>query len=167
MLNRLRALVSGVGAPSVIAALGNPGSFVYYLHIVPEDGVAERFGLLRPAPSFRYNGAEERSREQLGTITLYKGDGESADEVLADVQSIALKALAGLRERGQDESGRGADVDACERCLGQAIREVIAKRADRPPSDKATQTLPICLVRVVRSRPGPIVAGVEPTSFPS
>lgn len=68
--------------------LATSGATIDVLHVLPEDGTIERFGLTNPScTTFRHRGAYERSREQIGTVTLHVGDGETARSFLADVDT--------------------------------------------------------------------------------
>ena len=61
--------------PSAIFVVGNFGATIDVLHVLPEDGTIERFGLTNPScTTFCYRGAHERSRDQIGTVTLPVGD---------------------------------------------------------------------------------------------
>ena len=79
--------------PSVVLVVGTFGRTIHVLHIVPEDGTVDRFSLTRmganhspdpPNATFRYGGATEHAREQIGAITLHVGDGESASGFVED-----------------------------------------------------------------------------------
>ena len=61
--------------PSALLVVGNFDTRIHVLHVLPEDGTIERFGLTNPScTTFCYRGAHERSREQIGTVTLPVGD---------------------------------------------------------------------------------------------
>ncbi|KAJ5542620.1 hypothetical protein N7535_005043 [Penicillium sp. DV-2018c] len=81
------------GSPSVLLVIGKFGATIYFLHLLPENGTIERFGLTTPSSTttFRYRGAREQAREQIGTVTLHVGDGETANSFLDDVETRIRK----------------------------------------------------------------------------
>lgn len=182
MLNRLRSSVfgSGVGHPSVVCVLGDPSSKGSCVHIVPEDGSIESFGFQRPsADTFRQHGAEEVTRRRLAEWIIYKGEGESEVEVMEAVGAAAHKVWELQSQRdGTDAQhptvggSRSAtttstdSVEACQRVLEVAVRSESARRDGRPSSDQATQTVPVYLVWVVRTRPGRLTTDRGLTSIP-
>ncbi|KAI0634803.1 hypothetical protein C8Q77DRAFT_655243 [Trametes polyzona] len=50
--------------------VGTPETKSYLLHIMPESGTVERYNMRYTARVIRHNGSE-RSREQIGTITIH------------------------------------------------------------------------------------------------
>ena len=76
--------------------LATSGATIDVLHVLPEDGTIERFGLTNPScTTFRHRGAHERSCEQIGTVTLHVGDGETARSFLADVDTRIRRLQTG------------------------------------------------------------------------
>ncbi|KAJ3526051.1 hypothetical protein NM688_g8311 [Phlebia brevispora] len=164
MLSRLSDAFYQKGAPSVLLVVGNFGATIHVLHLLLEDGTVERFSLTTPSSTttFRYSGTTEQSREELGSVTLYVGDGETASRFLDDVEAKARElwdTSSMSRSAGNVEANQiSKDV------LVPAALDAIRERVGRAPSMNATQTYPVYVVHIMRSRMGRILT--EPTSLP-
>ena len=157
MLTRLKNSFTRSGYPSALLVIGNFGSMIYVLHLLPEDGTTiERFGLSSPSckTSFHHRGATEQAREQLGTVTLHIGDGEDATTFLDDVEARICNPQTGSVEVTQ----------LVQNVLKPAALDAIHEREGRDRSMNATQTYPVFVVYIRRSRAGRIISG-EPTSI--
>ncbi|OOQ83196.1 hypothetical protein PEBR_36280 [Penicillium brasilianum] len=135
--------------PSALLVIGKFGATIHILHLLPEDGTIERFGLTSSTTTFRRGGATEQVREQIGEVTLHIGDGETANSFLNDVET---------RIRSVQVTQLVQDV------LQPAALDAIHEREKRDRSMHATQTYPVFVVYITRSRAGRILT--EPTSFP-
>ncbi|KAJ5591590.1 uncharacterized protein N7459_001959 [Penicillium hispanicum] len=155
--------------PSALLVIGKFGATVHVLHLLPENGTIERFSLTTPSSTttFRYGGAIEQAREQIGVVTLHVGDGETVDSFLDDVETRIRKprnddslgsSPAQLQTGGFEVTQLVQDV------LRPAVLDVIHEREERERSIRATQTYPVFVVCIVRSKAGRILT--EPTSFP-
>ncbi|OJD26634.1 hypothetical protein ACJ73_01985 [Blastomyces percursus] len=93
MLTRLMDMITRSSAPSALLVVGNFGATICVLHLLPEDGTIERFGLSTPSSTttFRHHGATEKARKQIGVVTLHFGDGETTSSFLEDVETEACK----------------------------------------------------------------------------
>ncbi|KAM3516594.1 hypothetical protein NHJ13051_009763 [Beauveria bassiana] len=87
---------------STLLILGEFGSTIHILHLLPENSIIERFSLTTSssATAFNHSGATEQTREQIGTVTLHVGDGETANSFLDDVETRIRK----LRENSSGSS---------------------------------------------------------------
>ena len=164
MFTRLSKIFTSVNDtnPSVVFVVGNFESMINILHLVPEDGSTERFGVTPTRPTFSHGGATERSREQIGNITLHVGDGETVITFLQDVEAKASKMWDGVPNKPSEQPALHTVQDV----LRSAGLEAINDRDGRPRSMNATQIYPVFVVRISRTRPGPIVTEADFTSFP-
>ncbi|PYH29680.1 uncharacterized protein BO87DRAFT_368460 [Aspergillus neoniger CBS 115656] len=138
MLSHLKNIFTlSTSPPSVLLVR----AMIHVLHLLPEDGTIQRFGLSTRSTPFRYRGAREQTREQIGTVTLYVGEGETPKSFLDDVETRFLQ-----------------DV------LKPAALDAIHERKDRERSMRATQTYPVYVVYILRPRSGRSMT--ELTSFP-
>lgn len=143
--------------PSALLVIGNFGAMIHVLHLLPEDGTTiERFGVSSPSCKtiFRHRGATEQSREQLGTVTLHIGDGESTTIFLDDVEARLCKPQTDCVEATQ----------LVQDVLKPAALDAIHAKEGRGRSMNATQTYPVYVVYIRRSEEGRIISG-EPTSI--
>lgn len=164
MLSRLRNAFTPPSNPSALLVLGNFGSMIYVLHLIPENSKNEHFGFttFSSTTAFRHSGAREQAREQIGTVTLHVGDGETASSFLDDVEIRTRKLrddYFGLTPTQQNVTQLVQDV------LRPAAMDAIHERETRGPSMNATQAYPVFIVYIRRARAGAILG--EPTSFPS
>lgn len=143
--------------PSALLVVGNFDTRIHVLHVLPEDGTIERFSPGLPSSTFRYRGAHERSREQIGTVTLHDGGFEAAQNFLADVETRIRKLQTG-RDR------RVEMTQLVQEILRPAALEAIHEREGRDGSMDAMQTYPVYLVYIRRSWARRAL--VEMTSFP-
>lgn len=175
MLSRLINIFTPSTTPSALVVIGNFGATINVLHLVPEDGTFERFGLTTPSSftTFCRGGATEQAREQIGAVTLHVGDGEHVNDFLDDVET---RIRSKLRTNPLSSSSSPAqqlqtDIDSVEvtRLVQDVLRPAalaaIHEREGRGRSMNATQTYPVFVVYIKRSRAGRIIS-TEPTSFP-
>ena len=162
MLSRLRGFIPGTSRPaypSTILTLELPtdSGTIYALHIVPENGEVEAFGQPRlPTLHLRY--AKEKSREQLGTVFLHVGDGESPFEFLDQISANSVELLS-----EQKSSASLADHSTTvDEALRSAALEGLKQRENREAPKSAAQLYNVHIVKVERSRPGKILG--EPRS---
>ena len=156
MLTCLKNSFTRSGYPSALLVIGNFGSMIYVLHLLPEDGTTiERFGLSSPSckTSFHHRGATEQAREQLGTVTLHIGDGEDATTFLDDVEARICNPQTGSVEVTQ----------LVQDILQPAVSDVIHKREGQCSSMSSTETYPVFVIYIKRPRAGKIMG--EPTSI--
>ncbi|RAQ50499.1 hypothetical protein AFGD_003037 [Aspergillus flavus] len=153
--------------PSALLVIGKCGATIHVFHLLPENGTIERFSLTTPSSTFRRGGAREQAREQIGTVTLHVGDGETANSFLDDVETRIRK----LRNDSLSSNPAQLQIGSAE--VTQLVQDVlrpvaldaIHEREERDRSMNATQTYPVFVVYIRRSRAGGILT--EPTSFPS
>lgn len=153
---------------SALLVLGEFGSMIHILHLLPEDITNERFSLTSPsATAFHHSGATEQAREKIGTVTLHAGDGETADSFLDDVERRIRK----LRDDSSGSSpapqqtGTAGVTRLVQDVLKPAAMEAIQERKKRERSMNATQSYPVFIIFIRRSRAGKILG--EPTSLAS
>lgn len=167
LLDSLTGRKSQPSYPSAVILVGDLSRRVEFLHIVPEDGTQERLAFPGSnAMKFSYGGSTERSREQLDPILLHVGDGETKGRFLDDVGGRATELLMRKSEKSTPD-GDGGTVPTVDYILRSAVVDCSEKRKDRPPPQGATQTYPIYIVHIERSRPGKLINDAEFTSFPS
>ncbi|KAJ5753043.1 hypothetical protein N7520_009960 [Penicillium odoratum] len=127
----------------------------------------ERFSLITPrsTSTFHRGGATEQAREQIGVVTLHVGDGEDATSFLDNVE-IRIRHL----QKDSLSSSQAPLQTGCvevtrlvQDVLKPAALSAIRKRERRDRSMNATQTYPVFVVYIERSRAGTILT--EPTSF--
>lgn len=147
--------------PSVLLVIGELRSTMRILHLIPESGIYERFSLQTPssANSFHYNGAIEQTRQQIGTVTLNVGDGETADSFLDHIETRIRKL-----HLAQLQIGTAGVTQLVQDVLQPAVTDALHERETQERSMNATQTYPVFIIYIERSRAGPIVR--EPTSLP-
>ncbi|KAI0735141.1 hypothetical protein C8Q76DRAFT_272638 [Earliella scabrosa] len=106
MLSHFKNIFSSTSARSVLLVVGNIGCTVHVLHVLPEDGSVERFSFTTPSSitTFRYRGAQEQSREQVGDVTLHVGDGETVTRFLGRHRDQGSQAVDRLHEQGAASS---------------------------------------------------------------
>ncbi|QKX62086.1 uncharacterized protein TRUGW13939_09242 [Talaromyces rugulosus] len=91
--------------PSVLLVIDRFGATIRVLHLLPENStVIERFSSTSSTITFRYGKVREQTREQIGTVTLDVGDGETAESFLDDVATripacLRAKAALGVPDR--------------------------------------------------------------------
>ena len=163
MLSRLRDMLAGTANPSYPSAvliLEAASTTTYVLHVVPENSAIERVQYMRPgATHFRYGGSIERSREQLGTVLLHVGDGDTPDKFFT---AVSVQATRLLREKAATQESGTITVDEA---LRYAALSNLHEREGREPPVNAAQSYPVFLVRIYRSQPGKIMTDLEPTSI--
>ncbi|KAJ3491271.1 hypothetical protein NLG97_g5627 [Lecanicillium saksenae] len=163
MLSKLINAFSTPKIPSVLLALGDVGSTIDILHLVPEDGICERFSLYPSTDTFRYGGATEKAREKIGNVTIYAGDGESTRSFFGDVETRARKLRDDLSSLNiaQQQAGSVDVTQLAQDILKPAAMAAIQQREMRERSMNATQTYSVYIVYVDRSRTGKIIAAME------
>ncbi|KAI5366627.1 hypothetical protein Slin15195_G081450 [Septoria linicola] len=151
--------------PSIILVLGSPSRLPRVLHIVPEDQAIECFDFTSPTASrFKYGGAVECRREQIGDVQLYIGDGETIDVFLDEVGAKATQ-LYFKHEKPEPEEVSVHVVHILEEALRSAYVQSIQDRANRKPSTNARQQYPVFLLWIDRTRPGKLATEADLTSF--
>ena len=151
--------------PSALLVIGRFGDMIDVLHLVPEDGTIERRTICSPSTTFHSDGSKEQAREQIGTVTIHTGDGETAWEFLNDVQArihdlqnnLSPAATAGLQTGSVDVT------QLVQGILKPAAFAAIHERESRHPSMDATEKYPVFVVYIKRPRAGKIVG--EPKSI--
>jgi hypothetical protein len=155
--------------PSALLVIGKFDATIHVLHLLPENGTIERFGLTTPSSTttFRHGGATEQVREQIGAVTLHIGDGETANSFLDDVETRICKLQSDSLSFSPAQLQTGGSVEVTQLVqdvLQPAALDAIHEREKRDRSMHATQTYPVFVVYIKRSRAGGILT--EPTSFP-
>lgn len=150
--------------PSVVLAVGNFGSMVHILHVIPETGAIERFG--SNASTLPSNRAREQIREHIGTVTLYMGDGETANTFLDEIEDQIRKLWdEPCRVIATQHDKATGDLDRLvQDIVRPSAMNAIRKRETRERSMNTTQTYPVYIIHIRRSRPGKLIQ--EYTSFP-
>lgn len=169
MLSHLMNVFTPSSNLSALLVLGKFGSTIHILHLLPENSINERFSLTgsSSAATFHHGGATEQSREQIGTVTLHVGDGETANSFLDDVE----RRIGKLRDDSfgsspaQQQMGTVSVTQLVQDVLKPAAMDAIHERETRERSMNATQAYPVFIICIRRSRAGTILG--EPTSFPS
>ncbi|KAM3508659.1 hypothetical protein MY11210_006661 [Beauveria gryllotalpidicola] len=169
MLSRLINAFTPTAFPSALLVLGEFGSTIHILHLLPEDSINERFSITTSssATAFHHSGATEQAREQIGTVTLHVGDGETANSFLDDVETRIRKLRgdsSGLSP-AQQQTGTVGVTQLVQHILQPAAMDAIHERETREPPINATQAYPVSIIYITRSRAGTILG--EPRSFPS
>ncbi|KAJ5727798.1 hypothetical protein N7493_005618 [Penicillium malachiteum] len=153
--------------PSAVLAIGNfgPRATITILHLVPENGTTEQFSSTPSQTTFGHYMTKEQPklREQIGTVTLYVGDGESTFSFCDDVKIRIQKRQKDSLSLGQEEQGYAEVTQLVESVLKPAALDAIRDREGREHSMNATQTYPVYIVYVKREKPG----GILPTDFRS
>lgn len=169
MLSHLMNAFTPSTTPSALLVLGKFGSMIHILHLLPENRINERFSITTSssATAFRHSGATEQAREQIGTVTLHVGDGETANSFLDDVEARVRKLRddASGSSPAQQQTGAVAVTQLVQDILKPAVMDAIHQRETREGSMNATQAYPVFIVFIKRSRAGTILR--EPTSVAS
>ena len=128
------------------------------MHLNPEDGDVERWGIYPGRAKLRFCGAFEVSRELLGTTT-FRGE-EWALSVLEDFEESARKKLSSIPDAIAD-NGQGLRASIPLTCLVEEIlrpvgSEFLSERKEEVSvQDKeATCAFSVFVIYVSRSRPG-------------
>ena len=170
MLTALTSMLSGSSQPthpSTILMLGPLTTHAYVLHILPEDGTVEHLSRTQyPTTTFRYGGAKETSREQLGNVFLHVGDGETVSVFLDEVSKRVTKILSELQSEKAAAGDKGTAPATTHEALRSATQACMDERTRRQPPKNAAQEYPVFLVRIERSRAGRLFTEAELTSFP-
>ncbi|KAK2754404.1 hypothetical protein FQN54_007048 [Arachnomyces sp. PD_36] len=161
MLARLKKLFATPSFPSALLAIGNFNTSIQILHIIPEDGTIERFGVSNLASAtriFRPSEATEQTREQIGTVTLYVGDGESEFKFLDDIETRTRKLWSDCLNSSPSlmQTGSADVTQLVQDVLQPAALDAIRAKEGRDRSMNATQTYSVFVLRVNRSKPGRI-----------
>ncbi|KAK1150159.1 hypothetical protein N8T08_000058 [Aspergillus melleus] len=167
MLDRLTNIFTRSTSPSVLLVIGNFGATIHVLHLLPENGTIERFSLTTPSSTtFRHRGAREQAREQIGTVTLHVGDGDTANSFLDDVEARIHKLWNDSLSSSpaQLQTGSIEVTQLVQDVLQPAALDAIHEREERDRSMRATQTYPVVVVYIMRSSAGRGLT--ELTSFP-
>ncbi|DAA73081.1 hypothetical protein H112_03897 [Trichophyton rubrum D6] len=148
--------------PSVILAVGEDHGTIDVLHLHPETGDVERFGISSHSPTFRCDGSRETTREQIGTVTLPAGGCTVTGSFLEDV-------TAQIRKRWDNSmvsnpSSVESVAQLVQEVLKPATLEVIRERKEGGVAAKETKTHSVYLIYITRPKPGKVVS-LEPTSL--
>ncbi|KAH8425915.1 uncharacterized protein LDX57_003656 [Aspergillus melleus] len=168
MLARLKNIFARSTSPSVLLVIGKFGATIHVLHLLPENGTIERFSLTTPSSTntFRHRGAREQAREQIGTVTLHVGDGETANSFLDDVETRIHKLWNDSLSSSpaQLQTGSVEVTRLVQDVLQPAALDAVHERDERDRSMRATQTYPVFVVYIIRSSAERSLT--ELTSFP-
>ncbi|OJT10255.1 hypothetical protein TRAPUB_13209 [Trametes pubescens] len=161
MLSQLYNLFSSKGAPSALLVLSVPNvRAVSILHIIPEDGTIEQFKLSNTYSSTHIycRGATEQSREEIGTVMLHTGDGESSLAFLEGVADRVNKTTdrPTTVRSAHEEIGSAEVLRWVEDVLKPAAHDAIRAIEGRAPSENAMQLYHVSIVYIKRSKPGRI-----------
>lgn len=166
MLSRLTNAFSPSTSPSALLVLGEFGSTIHILHLLPENSINERFSITTSssATTFHCNGATEQGREQIGTVTLHVGDGETADSFLDDVETRIhkLRGDPSGSSPAQQQTGTVNVNQLVQDVLQPAAMDAIHERETRERSTTATQEYPVFIIYIRRPKAGTILG--EPRS---
>lgn len=154
-------------APSALLVVGTFGSPLHFLHLVPENGTIERFrhSVSSSIKPFSRRGFKEQAREQIGTVTCYIGDGETTSSFLHDVENRVRKLWNDFVS-SNDKQMQAINIEVdylVQNILQPAVMDAMHERHGRDRSMNATQTYPVHILRIMRSREGSALS--EPTSF--
>lgn len=171
MLNRLVKILTSSNdpyfAPSALLAVGTFGSSLHFLHLVPENGTIDHFShsVSSSTKPFSRRGFKEQAREQIGTVTCYIGDGETRSNFLHDVENRVRKLWNDfVSSNDKQMQAINIEVDyVVQNMLQPAVLDAMHERHGRDRSMNATQTYPVHILRIMRSREGSVFT--EPTSF--
>ncbi|KAJ5800487.1 uncharacterized protein N7518_002555 [Penicillium psychrosexuale] len=167
MLARLKNIFTSSTNPSVLLVVGKFGARIHVLHLIPEDGTIERFCLVMPSSftTFRYRGARELSREQIGTVTLDVGDGVIRNTFLDDVKTRIYKLQNDSLSSSpaQLQTGSTEVTQLVQDVLRPVALDAIHEREVRDRSMRATETYPVFIIYITRS---PGRSFLEMTSYP-
>ncbi|KAM3500129.1 hypothetical protein MY11210_009549 [Beauveria gryllotalpidicola] len=138
---------------SALLVLGKFGSTIHILHLLPENSAIERFSLTSSSSTtaFHHSGATEQAREQIGTVTLHVGDGETANNFLDDVEARIRKLRddSSGSSLAQQQTGTVSVTQLVQDVLKPAARNVIHERETLERSTNATQNQPAFLLEVL------------------
>ncbi|GKZ20085.1 hypothetical protein AbraIFM66951_008195 [Aspergillus brasiliensis] len=174
MLTSLKSHFTRPTIPSVLLVLSNSSTTIHILHLLPETGgsTIERLSLTYPSTTttFRHRGAREQAREQIGTVTLYVGDGETPWVFLNDVKSRIRKLLQ--QQNDSKSSSQLQTTDSLEEVVTQLVKDVLQPAAldaihamrGRDRSMNATRMYSVYVVYILRSDARRSL--IEFTSFP-
>lgn len=167
MLSYISSLFAST-TPSVLLVIGKFGATIHVLHLPPypapdfqQRSTIERFSLTMPPSktTFHFKGATEQAREQIGTVTLHVGDGETPVRFFDDVETRIHKHSLAIDSAEKTQAGR---VEVT-RIMQNAALDAIHEREKRGYSTNATQAYPVFLVYVRLTDGRPLI---ELTSFP-
>ena len=171
MLSSIRNLFSwGPRYPSALLAVVEKNG-IAIMHLNPEDGDIERWGIYPGRGKLRFCGAFEVSRELLGTTT-FRGE-EWALSVLEDFEESARKKLSSIPDAIAD-NGQGLRASIPLTCLVDEILrpvglEFLSEKEKRVPTQdkEAPRAFSVFIVYVSRSRPGRIATDAALSSVHS
>ena len=154
--------------PSVLLVVGKFDATIHVLHLLPENDTIERFSLTTPSSTttFHHRGATEQAREQIGTVTIHAGDGETPNSFLDDVETRIRKLRNESRSSNpaQLQTGGVEIYRLVQDIIQPATLGAINDREKRDRSMHATQTYPVFIVYIKRPSAGRSLT--ELTSLP-
>ncbi|KZN89614.1 hypothetical protein EN45_082270 [Penicillium chrysogenum] len=139
-------------SPFVLLVIGKFGATIHVLHLLPENGTIERFSLTTPpsTTTFCHRGTREQAREQIGTVALHVGDGETANSFLETrIRKLQNDSLSS--SPAQLQTGSVEVTQLVQDVLQPAALDAIHEREERDRSMRATQTYPVFVVYIIRS----------------
>ncbi|KAI1959272.1 hypothetical protein LOZ58_004543 [Ophidiomyces ophidiicola] len=161
MLARLKSVIFPPPHPSAVVVVGTFGVFINFLH-VPEDGTIECFSKM-PAPSpFRFHGATEQGRQQIGTVTV-KDTSLFIHEIEQQIRELWNESFCLNPETKQQKDDIGV-TNLVQNVLKPAVLSAIDAQKSCEHLPDSTTTHPVYIVSINRARPGKI-APSKLTSF--
>ncbi|KZV65809.1 hypothetical protein PENSPDRAFT_637817 [Peniophora sp. CONT] len=145
--------------PSAVITVGEVGEYSI-IHVIPEDGEIEQYGYTFTT-KYRYGKAKERSREQLGTVTL---EDHGGDDMFFKFARDLFARVKELRDAVSHEGGFGIGWEGAARVVEEALRPAalgaLRDREGRTPSTNASSSssYPLFLVHIDRPKPDSIIS---------
>lgn len=133
MLDRIKKAINRPDYPSAVVVLGPLESSVSFLHLTPEDGTIELAGGSHRSPTFRYAGAREQAREQLGTVCFYsEGKDDSTFTFFDDVKARASKLYDETYNSINDHKDKRSTSDSAKSLVDVGAVDELVKKVLRP-----------------------------------
>ena len=168
MLNRIGKAFTRSEYPSAIIVAGTFDSWISILHLIPEDGTTERVEFRPRSPTFRYAGATEYSREQIGTAMLYQENGDSTFTFFNDVEARVRKlwdddttTTTTSLVSAETKVASVETTELVQRFLKPATLGAIHDREGRPRNSSSSNDAkphPVFIIYVKRKKPGQIIS---------
>ena len=132
MLDRIKQAFNHPGYPSAVVVLGPFGSYIDFLHVTPEDGTVDRVHCTQMSP-FRYAGAKEQAREQIGTVCFYsEGNGDTKTAFFDDVETRASKLYNKTYNNSNNHKDRRSISDSENLTGGVGTADELVKKVLKP-----------------------------------